>query len=1448
VSDPSIDAVFDLTPQDLQQVIDSIDVQTLIPELKTTLGEVDEQLLERLAVEYGGLTDPIGQLQAWLANQLAAAAAWVVSRISPLIDSAAKAITSWIDTYIKPAIDSIKDAITKVVLPSIEKFAGGVVDFFTKTLPSLYEGAKKTFESWLADVGKLFEGARRAVADVVDSVLRALRTLPSAIGDALKGAVESAQRQLGALASAIGSVFESAKKAFDSWLEGARKTLEGWFSDLGKKWSELVAGAGKAVSDWLEGVRKGFESWVEGVKKALDGIAANLSRRWKEFIDTAGERMGSLIDAAKKTVDGWLESARKGAEEFIKMLENAPATIEKAVKDVEAWVWEHLPPWAKDFLQNAPKALDFVGATLSGFVNGLLKFPEWFPKWFEEHIAKPVSSALESLAKWIWEHIPDWLKGGLEAVKGFFEGLAKGLQDFIKDPIGFIQRGFSWLADQIWKLLPDWLKGAIESIKGFFSWLWESIQGFFKDPWGSIQKAFQELGKWIWDRLPEPVKWFLENAKKALEGAWDAVVKFFTKDLPGFFGWLWEGIQTFIKDPVGALKKGLEWVWNALKGAFDWLAKEAQGFVSWLGDLVGKAGSAVASAGSALLNALTGAAQAAGSAVAGAVAGIAKFGLGDAFAGIAETVANAFGEVFSKFSSKIWERVDKVVRLEEAPASELAEIAMISSFALVAPLGVRVVSHILQAIGRAIGEADIDLRPLGIGIRIPVKPGVILQEVGKYLWYSVEPMTRFFVMSYIAAITQPLGQWTRAMFRDILPTYPIDPATALELARRHMPTEGFEAWREQLRKVLAYSGVPTMFERAFSSKYDEKYVYGVRLAGPRRWEALTTNFYFTIKDRFGAERKVPTSLLYVLPSTSDVARMMVRDLFLTPQDFAKMMEARGMNEDIAKMYYLLHYRYPSPENLWRFYARAMAGALWYTPPPDVAKAAAETAQMLLPPNLAAQYVPKAPTDFNVPFSADPAGTAQKVLSALTTYMKWHDFAPFAWIPGFTADQYIAAELMADLPGRIDVRWMWKWQIPDALAGVAQIPMPSGVSATPSEWVLGQIAIATGLHPRYVPLIVASEMMNALSEERTFYRAGIVTALREGFLDVKIAYEALRKAISFKVTVPVYNPSTMVYEWRQVEVPVVYLDPEVRLMLARSAVDWGTHAIDALRRQLMRMVAINYAKPDEYLPAMQKVAQAVSEAVNKMLDTLGATRVPLTYSEVQAAIDQQLATLRRYEELLRRLRYFVRHSLYSLLQRFAQGYVSEQELDKYINDMAESLKMMDEEKKFFKETALLMRDLAKRQQLEKLIVAKLKRGELKPAEAVSELVKIGWDKETAEAIVYINTKTYVPTISTLATLVELVPEAISMFNRVCDAQGVPEEERKYWLLYIQRKTVKDEVSRLVTELITDYAYGKITDADWNAFMAELKKFGYTDEEIQVLTKIAQLRRLRYAKAK
>jgi len=58
--------------------------------------------------------------------------------------------------------------------------------------------------------------------------------------------------------------------------------------------------------------------------------------------------------------------------------------------------------------------------------------------------------------------------------------------------------------------------------------------------------------------------------------------------------------------------------------------------------------------------------------------------------------------------------------------------------------------------------------------------------------------------------------------------------------------------------------------------------------------------------------------------------------------------------------------------------------------------------------------------------------------------------------------------------------------------------------------------------------------------------------------------------------------------------------------------------------------------------------------------------------------------------------------------------------------------------------------------------------------------------------------------------------------------------------VMRKPVMDEVRRLVTELIADYAQGKITDAEWKTYMDKLKEFGYTDAEIEIITTIAKLR--------
>ena len=80
----------------------------------------------------------------------------------------------------------------------------------------------------------------------------------------------------------------------------------------------------------------------------------------------------------------------------------------------------------------------------------------------------------------------------------------------------------------------------------------------------------------------------------------------------------------------------------------------------------------------------------------------------------------------------------------------------------------------------------------------------------------------------------------------------------------------------------------------------------------------------------------------------------------------------------------------------------------------------------------------------------------------------------------------------------------------------------------------------------------------------------------------------------------------------------------------------------------------------------------------------------------------------------------------------------------------------------------------------------------------------------------------------------------------EAQGIPEEERPLWKKYAILKPLKDEASKLVTELIYDYAKGIISQVEFKSYLEEMKTFGYSDEEIDLLMKLAELRRRRYAK--
>jgi len=309
------------------------------------------------------------------------------------------------------------------------------------------------------------------------------------------------------------------------------------------------------------------------------------------------------------------------------------------------------------------------------------------------------------------------------------------------------------------------------------------------------------------------------------------------------------------------------------------------------------------------------------------------------------------------------------------------------------------------------GEGGCALEPGGLGVRLKqllgmlmslgwkIKPSWMFREIAKDVRELSDTFTRGLMYGLTIWMTNPIVKLLNAAYRDILvidlPSIP----TMQEIVRRHMPTDQFDY-------VL------------------KRYVAFLKLYGYRteiiKW-ITDQNIKIEVVDRFGTRRTIPLALIYEMPSASDVARMAIRDIFGMGADavsaFLKVYSARGMYPDIGILYYLLHYKYPPPERLWTFTVRAVSGLLWATITSDMKdkiKAEANSLGAVEPTD--ARY-----WNFK----------AREVFSVLQTYMTWHDYARFSWIrkellglpANFTSDNQIIIDTLADIPTKIDQRWM-----------------------------------------------------------------------------------------------------------------------------------------------------------------------------------------------------------------------------------------------------------------------------------------------------------------------------------------------------------------------------------------------------------------------------------------
>ena len=179
--------------------------------------------------------------------------------------------------------------------------------------------------------------------------------------------------------------------------------------------------------------------------------------------------------------------------------------------------------------------------------------------------------------------------------------------------------------------------------------------------------------------------------------------------------------------------------------------------------------------------------------------------------------------------------------------------------------------------------------------------------------------------------------------------------------------------------------------------------------------------------RFGYEDKWIDAELeswWVIPGISDLITFVVREV-ITPDEFYNWAAKQGLSREWAENYWEAHWRLPSFENIREAWWRGIISQ-----------------------------------------------------EEFRKYVVWHDYKPEPR-PGISkSDLDIMNELSYELPGKLDLRWMWRW----------------GLIA---EDEFKALLAKTGIHPDYLDAVADAYMKNELLDERNRFATTLETLYSAG---------------------------------------------------------------------------------------------------------------------------------------------------------------------------------------------------------------------------------------------------------------------------------------------------------------------------------------------------------------
>ncbi|MEM2446209.1 MAG: hypothetical protein QW734_06090, partial [Candidatus Bathyarchaeia archaeon] len=1412
--------------------------------------------LDLLASTTAGIFDPLGQLKEWLASTFNSVAGWITASVE-----------SWIATYVSPtvnailskagdiwsALQKIGDVIREAVAVAIPSIAASVTSAIRPIVLDPIYG----FIDWVGrqvdafrraaeGLGRALSAALSAAGDMASAITRIMPDL-SKIGEAISRTLTGLGRIpdiLGGILSTLGRIPETLSGILTA-LSRVPDMVSGILTALGqipRMLSEIGTALGripKTISDIFTSLSKipetvgGVLLSLGKVPEAVSGILTALSwvTRTVESVASALNRVPGMIGEITRI----LEQIPKRLGDFLDWLLKLPEKAPEIYTSITTRVWRDLVspffeairrdvvnPFTekmKDITEKVSAGMTELGKDVTGFINAILKFPEWFPYWFRKDIVGEYFKTFEE------KHL---LKITGKPVKGSYTYEWWGGQFTIEEH-------------------PTSITSFMIPVAGLFQALTDPL-GWIK---ATVIGALQEMANSIWSGLQWIWKWMTEAVTNVLKTVWESLKSLSIVLFTAGIGWSTSLMEFLSKTPEEVKEAFPKALSSYLSGMQQQMLEKLAPFHS------------------------------------------------EQLAKEIETMKISVPEYLTR------EKISRQLTL--GYGYMLTAITM----PFWGQIPARIVAYGLRGLARSMRDLDWTLgallRPLGIGVETRFN---LAKTIGASLYTFADQLLEWtktigagLIYGYAIWLTQPMSRLISYHFRNLIPVQLPREDAVVEYARRSLsytygetpdktvPTPGYKATLDISKFYMSLYGYSDEALRWFFSYQPEDWV--------------------DIKDRFDTTRFLPKSLVHELPSASEMARMMVRDMFKDPDQFAKAIQMRGMTRDTAYLYYMFHFRYPSPERLWAFTVRGVSGLLWATLTGDEMTEVTKEAQQL------GAYIPKTAAELNYRY--------KELLSAFKLYMKWHDMARFSWIPGFTSDNLIYIDTLADIPSKIDQRWLVKWGIYEALSakGVKpESPVSEFASKLLEDAPTSEVKLdltnfcrtmqATGIHPYWVPATAVAETMNVLSDERTLLRTGFTNLFKEGFWDVKSLETLLAGLVTASFKVRYFDAVSM--EWKQgwINLPVMFLPPERKLLELRAVMD---RALDILR-DIGRDVARAYSEwiitdYEAYKDKMTRITEKINTFFTEDYKTITGTELPekLKLSFVEAYFKPYVEGLEVFREVftIRRVRYWTARWLGYTVYRLATGVVKKEDALNLLAYVAEKAKLTPYEKDFIQGVMEKMLNIAAREYVPTpASLATLAEYVIVPEELVKKalnerLVPPEWHQvwlnyvrvrpiaddvkallsTFRRALIYVEVPkevedevkkyasligfteeewkilelrvrleelireastlrtAYTPTPTTLATLAEYVPLSPEQVEKALEERRIPKEWAEAFSRYVYTRPIKADARALLSTYVRALRYGAVDKDEVDKYVKELPSYGFTQREVQLITRAMQL---------